>query len=89
MGITPTQKMETKMTTKTTTTTPTNNEIDLILLSTTHTTKSAMIRHLHSEGMKTARIWKLLVEFYPPSKNGFPLKYQHVRNVITQAPKKA
>jgi hypothetical protein len=48
-----------------------------------HKTKSAAIRFLASKGFKTGDIAK----FLPGSFNGH-VRYQHVRNVLNQKPKK-
>lgn len=53
------------------------SKFDLVALTETLKTKSAVIRYLHSEGMKRGEIAKLL-----------NIRYQHVRNVLITPVKK-
>jgi glutaredoxin len=53
-----------------------------------HKNKSGVIRFLSSEGLKTGEITKILQDGGVKSANGTPIRYQHVRNVLTQPVKK-
>jgi hypothetical protein len=61
---------------------------DIPALFTEHKTKSNVIRFLSSEGLKTGEIAKMLQDAGVVSVNGTPIRYQHVRNVLTQPVKK-
>lgn len=59
-------------------TTSNNAEVDVNALMTELKTKSAVIRKLHADGKTRSQIASLL-----------GIRYQHVRNVLTQPLKKA
>lgn len=57
---------------------PATQELDLAELMTTHKTKSAVIRYLTSLGKNRSEVAKFM-----------GIRYQHVRNVLTQPIKQA
>ena len=59
-----------------------NKSLDLSGYSTT----SSKIRYLWLQGYKVAEIERLLKSNGVTTKNGDPIRYQHVRNVLTQVP---
>lgn len=69
--------------TETTTTETSVVTHDIKALMEQYKTKSAVIRHLHSLGMKRGDIVKVFTD------GGVKMIYQHVRNVLVQTPKKA
>ena len=51
--------------------------------------KSAVIRHLNSEGLDCKTIYKLLTtEGWTNNEGSHPIRYQHVRNVLNTIVKK-
>jgi hypothetical protein len=66
---------------------PTANDVHGIVWSDTMNT-SQKIKALAAAGYKNASIQKILNPWYE-NKNGRALRYQHVRNVLTQTYKKA
>lgn len=63
---------------------------DVAALLGEHKTRSAVIRYLSGQGHDVKGIHKILVAAgWKSEKSGEPIRYQHVRNVLKQQPKRA
>lgn len=81
---------EGNLTPNTTSTTVSNVTYDIPALLQEHKTRSGVIRYLASQGLKTNQIHKILKDagWRSHKDNNEPIRYQHVRNVLTQPLKK-